>query len=142
LDLLYVTQNEGARYELALALARLVGDEGHFIQLVREARTDFGTATTRAVTAFKGKVKKDKVVADRLVPTLESCADFLARNQFRPGANQLRQLIDLLPEDRYPRHCLAILQECSQRLLEFEATRREYLLLALHTLEVGWMSTL
>lgn len=168
LAVLYQTQNEGARRELSLSLARLVGDEGHFIHLLRQARADMGTATAQALTAFKRKLKKTQASgglfsgriwrtrassptgagpnrqtpepAQDLFYTLETCADALARNNFEQGVQQVRQLIQLLPPGKYAPHTLAILQECSTRLAEFGTDRSEYLLLALHTLEVGWTS--
>jgi HEAT repeat protein len=58
LTLFYNTTNPGARREMALCLARLVGDEHHFITLMRNLREDLGTAAAQAVTAFKKKVDR------------------------------------------------------------------------------------
>lgn len=137
LDLLYVTQNEGARRELALSLARLVGDEGHFIQLLRQAQGEPGTATSLAVSAFMKKIRSDRP-DDSLLDLLKTCADNLARDDFTQGVAHLRQAFGLLPESKYDGHTDLILQTCAQHLAEFEASRMEYILLALHTLTIGW----
>ncbi|MCB0222536.1 MAG: MFS transporter [Anaerolineae bacterium] len=138
LHLLHDIQNEGARRELALALARLVGDEGHFIHLYREARADFGTATAQAVSAFKRKIEKVLNSETKVLSTLGACADNLARDQLTEGAGYLAQLIEVLPADHYDPHSVDILKTCAAQLKAGGATRTEYLLLTLHTLEIGW----
>lgn len=138
LMVLAITQNEGARRELALSLARLGGDEGHFIQLMREAGTDIGTTTSRTVSVFKKKVNKTGKTDPHLLALLESAADALARNNLPVGAAHLAQVIALLPAEAYEPHSLTILQESAKHLEPFTAEQTEYLLLVLHTLEVGW----
>jgi HEAT repeat protein/Na+/melibiose symporter-like transporter len=133
-------ENEGARMELALSLARMVGHEGHFIRLVREARADFGTTTAQAVTALKKKVGRDFSQQDELLALLTECADALARNELSRGALLLTRLIQQLPAEKFDEASWLILQECARCLAEFEAERREYLLLALHTMDVDWRS--
>ncbi|WP_420580939.1 HEAT repeat domain-containing protein [Reichenbachiella sp.] len=137
LDLLYTFENEGARMELALSLARLAGDEGHFIQLLRQARQDTGTATAQALTTIKRKISKERA-GNELLNTLDGCIDALARNDLEQGATLLSRLICLLPPENFEACAATILQACAERLGETEATRLEYLLLALHALEVGW----
>lgn len=140
LELLYVTQNEGARRELALSVVRLVGDEGHFIDLLREARADFPTATAQAASAFRRKVRKTAPKDDPLLPLLEQCADQFARDNLAAGAQLLQQVIDHLPAN-YEAHRHLTLQTCATCLAEFAAARNEYILLALHTLDTGWTVT-
>src|SRR5204862_1887476 len=57
LELLATSQEESTRLELALALARIVGNEAHFIQLWRALRQEAGTAAARAVVELKKKVE-------------------------------------------------------------------------------------
>lgn len=134
LSLLCATTNDGARRELALAVARLVGDEGAFIQLMREARTDLGTPTSQALSAFKKRISKELQRDNGLVSTIEVCANSLAKEEVDQGIQELRQVIDLLPLDRYEPYCVRILRECHDRLGEFKTSRTEYLLLAIHTM--------
>jgi HEAT repeat protein len=139
LTLLNTFENEGARLELALSLARLAGNEGHFIRLVREARADPGTVTARAVDALRKKLRKEHVNGT-LEPALEVCIDTLARGELEKGAQALSELICQLPPERFNPTCLAILQDCAEKLKSVEASRLEYTLLALHTIDVGWQS--
>ena len=55
--LLHNTTNEGARLELALSIARIIGDEHYFIQLVRQTRSDMGTAVAQALNTFKRRLE-------------------------------------------------------------------------------------
>jgi len=137
LALLHDTQNEGARLELALSLARLVGDEGHFIELVRQSRADFATTTAQAVSALKKKLGKE-ASANELLSIITRCADTLARDDQAQGATLLKQLIQTRPQIKFDDTAHLILQECARRLADFKIDRPEYLLLALHVLEIGW----
>ena len=70
--LLREEDDETQRYELALALARLLGDEKYFVHLLRQTRTETGTALSQAVTALKKKMEKGDdtaVVEDHLLLT-------------------------------------------------------------------------
>jgi hypothetical protein len=137
LDLLDTFENEGARLELALSLARLVGNEGGFIRLVREARADPGTVTARALTAFKKKTRKE-AAGKHLEPALDRCAETLARGDLSEGARLLGDLSEQLPPEKFDETCLTILHDCADKLKIFEARRLEYILLTLHTMEIGW----
>ena len=140
LDLLETTQNEGARLELALSVARLVGDEGHFIQLVRETRQDLSTGASQAATALKRKIPKDQPNYDQLLILIDACANSLAHDDFEQGAAFLDDVIQQLSTERLKESGLVILRACSKGLAESKATRQEYLLLILHILNVGWES--
>ena len=53
--LLYQEADEVLRRELALALARLVGEEHHFVQLQRQMKVEPGTMLSQAVSALSKK---------------------------------------------------------------------------------------
>ncbi len=133
-DVLLNTANEGARLELTLALARIVGDEHHFIRLLRAARGDKGTAAHRALMAAKKRLALDDAALNQQII---ACADAFSRDDFEGATAQLVALLRALPADALTDSGRAILNECAARLEAFKAERNEYLLLALHTLEVG-----
>lgn len=140
LDLLKSFENEGARMELALSLARLGGNEGHFIQLLRQTRQETGTATAQAVATLKKKMSKTLSNHHELLGKLDTCADALARDELEQGATLMSQFICHLPMDRLDEGLAVILQDCAHNLTEYKAARLEYMLLALHTLEAGRLS--
>ena len=132
------TTNVGARLELALCLARLVGHEHHFIHLVRRLREDLGTAAAQAVLVFKKKVDKNARNASQLDPLLTQCAEAFARDDFVPALEALSAAIHLVAPHHYHETEAKILNECALHLAEAGIEQKEYLLLALHTLDVGW----
>ncbi|MDQ3248371.1 MAG: MFS transporter [Chloroflexota bacterium] len=135
LDLLHANQDASDRLELTLALARMVGNEAHFIQLWRALRGETTTAAARAVVALKKKSEKTNPTQAN---ALDRCAETLARGDLDAGARLLGSVIANLAAAGYGGACTAILHECALRLAETGAGRREYLLLALHTLDACW----
>jgi HEAT repeat protein len=137
LDLLYANQDEDERLEMALALARLIGDEHHFIHLWRGMRTEPGTVASQAMTTAKSRI--GHVVDDpALMDAMEDCAEMLAKDELEVGADALSGLIPMLPVDEAGETVDLILSECAVRLGEFGDKRREYLLLVLHAMDEGW----
>jgi MFS family permease len=117
LQLLHEFENEGARLELALALARLVGAEHYFIQLVRQVRADPGTAIAVAVSNLRKEL-----------PT-------------GPTSMLLGDAIANLPETLFTPTAWLILQECGRCLRESGDEHIEYVLLALHVMHAGYSET-
>lgn len=139
LALLRTKEEYISRMELALALARIVGDERHFINLLRQTQTEPGTAAAQAVGLFKKRISKFPV-ADDLIKLSDECAEAFARDQLERGAALLSRVVSLLPLHHLSRSCAMILKECTRGLNEFGPERLEYLLLTLHTLDIGWPS--
>ena len=144
LELFYTMPNPGARLELALCLARLVGDEHHFIQLLRQLRADSGTAAAQTLTAFLTIFRKKFTQMDigantvaGLDAQLVESADAFARNDPTHGEQVLVEVLYQLPPERFSPTAATILAECARRLPEFGPERSNYLLLALHTLHAG-----
>jgi hypothetical protein len=130
-------ENEGARLELALSLARVAGDEQHFIRLLRQIRHDKGTAISQSVSALKRKFGKSASKDTDMGKVLFECADIFARDNVDQGAAALSRLIELSTETPSDEASAKILRECATRLNEFGGKRIEYIILALHVLEVG-----
>jgi HEAT repeat protein len=134
LEVLANTENEGARLELALALARIVGDEHYFIRLLRQVREDRGTAISQAVTALKRRLDTGN---EKLASIIAACANAAAQDDLDEGIAQLINLVSWLPAKAHTPSGRAILEECVKRLEEFKTDRQEYLLLTLHVLHVA-----
>ena len=131
-EVLKTTENEGARMELALAIARVLGEgEHHFINVVRRLRLDQGTAAAQEITAWRNKHNRTSTPAERT--TLDACADMFARGNMDEGAKALSAAIRVLPPD--PNEVvMTILNESASYLEKNGAERTEYLVLALHAL--------
>jgi hypothetical protein len=137
LSFLYSSQDEATQMELALALARIVGQEHHFIQLLRAVSEEPGTAASQAITEAKKRIEEFETVGDELSAMMEECADAMARGELAQGTKLLSRLIRRVPGDGFCETCAVILLDCADRLDEFGASRTEYLLLALHAIHAG-----
>jgi MFS family permease len=133
LTMLYATGDEQTRMELALALARILGQEALYIQLWRSLRTGSGTVAAQAVGGLKKKANRLHQ-APALLAHLETSTDALAHNDFRAGATGLADLIQQMPLGDRSDSSAQILAECAHRLCEFGDARCEYLLLAIPAL--------
>jgi hypothetical protein len=137
LTVLHDHEDPSSRPEVALALARIVGDEHHFIQLMRGARGDIGTVTSQAVTRLKNLIGDRQIESVDLIALVDECADALGRQELERGVALLCELINCLPMREFGETIDRVLQDCATRLAEYETERIEYLLLALHTLRVA-----
>jgi HEAT repeat protein/Na+/melibiose symporter-like transporter len=139
LALLRASESRDAQMEVALALARIVGDEHGFIQLLRQVRGEAGTAASQAITALKKKLSDYQVDGEvDLLATLDHCAETLAQHDVERGAALIGSIIRLLPVEELSDACAKTLQDCAGRLEEFGAERLDYVILALHALQVGF----
>jgi HEAT repeat protein len=135
LALLQKSGSQDARMELALALARLVGEEHDFIQLQRRVESEPGTTLSQQATALKGKLAKSSQSVTEIEKALDDAAETLAQQDLAPGIDLLRNGLQLLLENLPARPCRAVVQECIARLEEFGTQRLEYAVLALHAAE-------
>jgi HEAT repeat protein/Na+/melibiose symporter-like transporter len=139
LALLRASSSPDAQMEEALALARIVGDEHNFIQLLRQVRGEAGTAASQSVTALKKKMGEYPVESEAdLLTALDSCAEALAQDDLGQGMALFCNVIHLAPTEELSEACVQILDDCAERLDEFGAERLEYVILALHTMHVGF----
>jgi HEAT repeat protein/MFS family permease len=133
LDFLRTRQETGARLELALILARLIGGEQHFIQLWRHARAEASTGLSQATTELLRRADR-LLLLDNQAHHLSLCADAFARGEMDEGALHLKSLIDHLSLEQLNGARVAVLRECAAQLAEHKSARQEYVLLALHAL--------
>lgn len=137
LKLLHSHEDELSRRELALALARIVGNEHHFIRLLRRAEMDLGTVSSQEISALNKALAELGMEGGDLATALDDCAEALARNDLGRGVELLIRIIQYSPLAGAGTSYVSILDECAARLNEFGESRIEYMLLALHTMTVG-----
>jgi HEAT repeat protein/Na+/melibiose symporter-like transporter len=134
LQLLAETENKGARLELALTLARIVGEERNFVSLLRQVRSDPGTATAQALSSYRRR--NERKLSKAALAGLHECEETLARDELDHGCRLLGQVIAELPLESMGAARATILQECAKQLADSGAEHIEYILLAIHTLLV------
>lgn len=146
LYLLRNTSNEGARMELALTLARLVGDEYHFIDVLRAVRNDPATGTAHAVSSYKRRLAGTVRAGSEPLLLADRCAEAMSRGDLAQGVQELARLVRRRSERQFSDYGNLILAECARQLeteIDLDAgepdavnDHLEYLILALHTLQV------
>ena len=124
-----------ARREFALAIARLVGEEHHFIQLQRRAETEPGTALSQEVTALKARLVKAQPGAEDAAQALDAAAEALAREELEEGLALLAGALRLATAGAPAGPCRTVVGECAGQIEEQGPDRVEYAVLALHAAE-------
>ncbi len=128
---------EDLRDETALALARMIGGEHHYIRLWRAARADFGTAGAQAAEGLKDKIAELNLARPPIRELFEELVRDLAGQAVEQPALALSRLCDALPAEAWDAHLRQVLRDCAEGLREFKGKRREYFLLAFTALEAG-----
>lgn len=135
--LLVAAQNPSSQAELALAVARIVGDDGYFIQLMRQARRDPGTPLAQAMISLRKRVEQMDGVDEEFLTRFDACAMTLARNRLEEGMVCLAQITQALAPLTQVEPLRAILVNCAQGMVLHGVSRMEFAVLALHTLHAG-----
>jgi HEAT repeat protein len=138
LKLLASSPSRSSRREMALALARLVGDENNFVSLLRQCDQEAGTPMAQAVLALRKRLDKGNGEASAASAALDQCAKTLAQQEMENGVAWLAQVISLLPTEHQAPHVVAIVKETASRMQQYGVQRMEYPILALHALTVAW----
>lgn len=134
-NLLRQTQTETLGGEVGLALARLVGDERYYMQQWRALHAHPGTATAQAVLGLHKLIRQSSY--QNLATLTSACAENFAQGDLVQGTTLLQKIIGQLPQAQLAPILSCILNECAQGLAEFGPARLEFILLALHTLNVA-----
>jgi hypothetical protein len=133
--------DEMLRYEMALALARILGDERRFITLWRQLKTDFATNAALAIleiknnpsAAFSHDVKTSHIIG--------AASSAFAQGETEEGAKLIALLLQSVLKHTTRQALTAAVSECARQLEESGLQRKEYLLLALHAVEAATQQT-
>jgi len=137
LNLLRTLHDECNRMELSLALARIVGNEHYFVRLWRRPRSEIGTASSQAMLSLKKRIKKLHMDGGNSLTVFDDCAEAFAENDLQRAVALLKSVINNLPVEDFGKTFAVILKDCAERLDEFGASRIEYLILSLHTIDAA-----
>ena len=138
LNMLQTTANPGARLELALSLARIIGDEPNFINLLRRFRNDAATTSAQEVRGLAGKVPAGWPDAATIEQTLRRSSTAFAENRLAAGATLLHEALIKQAQTRADGNTQHIQEACLEHLVSYDIEHPEYLLLLLHSLRAGW----
>jgi HEAT repeat protein len=140
LALLRNLKDERLQGEVALAAARIIGGEHHFVDLWRNSRTDYETACVEELVKIRRRLRYAALHLDKFQSILADCAKKFEQRNLTAGTGDLRAMIaEMLPED-LEQPVGKILEECKNTLSEAGTPRRDYILLALNTLHTAVVS--
>jgi HEAT repeat protein len=129
LKLLADTEEETAQAELALSLARMVGEEHSFVQLLRQSSSDPGTALAHELLSLAKKWQKAE--SDISDSYLNESAVSLSLGNLEEGIQTFNRFVTAYPATGFTAVEYAILEACASGMNQFGAARLEYMLLAL-----------
>lgn len=138
LEVLSTSPSRSSRREMALDVARLIGDENNFVSLLRACDHEAGTALAQAILAFRKRLDKENPALAAANAHLEASGYTLAREDIAEGIAQLAEALAALPLDSQAPHVAAILRDAAANIERFGVRRMEYPVLALHALTVAW----
>ncbi|MBI2441860.1 MAG: MFS transporter [Lentisphaerae bacterium] len=142
LALLCRLTNANLRGEVALAIARIIGAEHHFVRLWRATRSDFGTGVATAIALQRKRVGADRSAPSGVAAALAALEQMMAAQDINGGAAALSRLIQQLPLERLEGMLRKVLEECARRLTAPEdAQRHDYVILALSGLALALRRT-
>ena len=136
LNMLRGADDETVRSELSLATARIVGNERHYTRLWRNVRRDVATTSGQMMLALGKEFRKRRDSYGQLLRLASECAQEFAEGELENGIAVLVELIGELRTDEFEDAAGEVISECAASLGEFGSSRREYIVLALHTLNV------
>ncbi len=127
LSLLQKETEPMARAEIALALARLIGSENKYVQILRQMRVDPDTAASQIVLSMSKKFPDSPGL-------IAECARDFSLGKHHQGITGLVELGQAALEWPLPACTRLILEGCLHQLQQVRLARQEYLLLLLHCL--------
>ncbi len=137
MDLLLEIDNQGARNELALSLARIVGDEQQSIRILRQLRQETGTNASHLVFALGQKVADLRSDNPELDTLFHECINAFAQEDLNKGIDNLVEILSQVNlDDALSENAQVVLTECREQLAKFGSTRIEYLVLTFDLLSM------
>ena len=133
LRFLRATDDPSARAEVALGLARIVGDERRYMRLWRTTRVDFATAASQAVRG----IAKQLAPRRSLAIFATDCAEEFARSDWPAAVATLSRVAQTAFTDELNSARRTMLAGCAEGLARAAGidAHTEYVLLALHTIQ-------
>jgi HEAT repeat protein len=138
LELLCSTRSESSQEQLGLSLARIIGEEGRYIHLLRQWKTEPGTVASQIMNSVKKGLAKGAKRGSLLLDKAEQCRSAFSREDLALAFRMLGEIIELAPKQGLSPSIRSILRAASTQLREGLDPNPTYVLLALHGMEVGY----
>jgi MFS transporter, NNP family, nitrate/nitrite transporter len=137
LERLAACDDEAMSAELALAVARILGDERGYIQLARAMRSQPGTTYSQTIAHARRHMTRLHRRGEAISAGLQPIEEDFAHEELDLAAYALGEWMAHAPAAWYSAAGDEVLREVARQLQTFGYKRPEYLLLGLHTLTAG-----
>jgi hypothetical protein len=134
LRILEACQEPAIRQEAAIAIAMLAGDEGEYVSLWRRLRGDYATGAAQAIWELKRPLEKARF-GKAATAGIEEAAGAFASGDLVRGGTVLCSILDIAKGACTKSVHKDILAHCSTQIAESKSEKKEYVLLAIHTLK-------
>jgi HEAT repeat protein/Na+/melibiose symporter-like transporter len=128
------TANQGARFELALSLARMTGEEGRFVDLLQQSRTEMGSSTALAQKVNALNKSLGEQLSDEQQAAFSKVGSVLAQGELLTGSQLFESFLAELDMSDLPSPTRQILTACAAHFEQSPPVQIEFVMLALHTL--------
>jgi hypothetical protein len=129
--------DEAMGAELALAAARLLGNERGYIQMARAMRSQPGTTIAQTIAHLRRHLMRVQRRGEAVTAGLNHIEATFAREQLDGGARAFGEWMEHLPAAWYRATGDAVVREVACKLQQYGYSRPEYVLLALHAVLEG-----
>lgn len=129
--------DEAMGAELALAVARIVGNERSYIQVARAMRNQPGTTIAQSLSQARRHLIRVQRRGAAVTAELQSIEDNFAHEQLDDAPRSLGMWMEYLPVAWYQPTSDAVIRSVACKFREDGFARPEYVLLALHTITAG-----
>ena len=132
LPFLFALSDNTLRSEMALALARIIGNERHYITLWRQFKEDPETTLAKTIFTLKNSLSQSAFDNADLKTIADQASAAFARGDNEKGTPLLTHFLQMVLAHTAEQTIKDILSECINRLSELGSERMEYILLSLH----------
>ncbi len=129
------------RREVSLAIATLLGRDDQALRLWRRMHDYPGDTLGGTMLALRSRLTASHAAKNdpiELRKQVERSAYAFAADDLAGGTTLLLQILDSVHPESFTAEAWCVLTECRAALQNFGITRREYVLLAVHALHVGF----
>jgi hypothetical protein len=138
LNMLEKRSDKLERDEISLAVARILGNENHFLQLLRNLQDDPGTSVAREIDDFLTRLDEQiRKQHPEMTAVLEQARDSYAHANLKAGGMALLHAVDEMPDRLFSPSAEIVLEACRLNFYPQHHRRtRHYLMLILHIFNV------
>ena len=132
-------EDQQRRKEASLAVATLVGRDDAALLLWRRMHEDEADTLGGTMLAIRQRLANAVPTGEwqAMNQRVERCAYAFAAGDFEPGVGELREILTCVRAEAFTAEAWAVLAEAQSALGDFGPSRREYVMLAVHSLHVG-----